>query len=399
MDECHHAGSASSVSVLQRIVSKYVYGVSATLKRGDKLDKIIHMYLGPVRHKYTAKERASDQNTDHFVYPRYTKTTNVYGRIKDINSAYREIANNEQRNLMIAEDVRKAIANKRTPVILTRFKDQAKKFYEMLNSDADEVILFYGDNTDKENLETRKRLKNLEKEKSLILIATGNKIGEGFNLPRLDTLMLVSPVSGESLHEQYVGRLNRDYEGKKDVVVFDYIDSHISYFDNMFQKRLKNYKRIGYTVLSDINISKQATNAIFDSNNYQEVFENDLIESRKTILISSPEITKEKINRLIELVSTNQEQGVIVSVITKENSSLLNSSSAFYDELIFELKSNGINVITKEEVNECFAIIDDEIVWHGGANLLGQSDIWDNLIRIRSNEIAEELKELASKNN
>ena len=218
-------------------------------------------------------------------------------------------------------------------------------------------------------------------------------------MPRLDTLMLVSPVSGESLHEQYVGRLNRDYEGKKDVVVFDYIDSHISYFDNMFQKRLKNYKRIGYTVLSDINISKQATNAIFDSNNYQEVFENDLIESRKTILISSPEITKEKINRLIELVSTNQEQGVIVSVITKENSSLLNSSSAFYDELIFELKSNGINVITKEEVNECFAIIDDEIVWHGGANLLGQSDIWDNLIRIRSNEIAEELKELASKNN
>ena len=51
----------------------------------------------------------------------------------------------------------------------------------------------------------------------------------------------------------------------------------------------------------------------------------------------------------------------------------------------------GINVITRTEVEECFAIIDDEIVWHGGMNLLGKADVWDNLMRIRNSQVATEL--------
>ena len=44
----------------------------------------------------------------------------------------------------------------------------------------------------------------------MILVATGQKIGEGFDYPRLDTLMLAAPVSFSSRLEQYIGRLNRD---------------------------------------------------------------------------------------------------------------------------------------------------------------------------------------------
>ena len=47
----------------------------------------------------------------------------------------------------------------------------------------------------------------------------------------------------------------------------------------------------------------------------------------------------------------------------------------------------GINVITRTEVEECFAVIDDEIVWHGGMNLLGKADVWDNLMRIRNSQL------------
>ena len=57
--------------------------------------------------------------------------------------------------------------------------------------------------------------------------------------------------------------------------------------------------------------------------------------------------------------------------------------------------NNGINVIPREEVLEHFAVIDDEIVWHGGVNLLGSDDIWDNLIRIKSPIVAAELLELS----
>ena len=64
-------------------------------------------------------------------------------------------------------------------------------------------------------------------------------------------------------------------------------------------------------------------------------------------------------------------------------------------ELIRAMQLVGINVITRTEVEECFAVIDDEIVWHGGMNLLGKADVWDNLMRIRNSQVATELLEIA----
>ena len=58
MDECHHCGSDTSIKVMQKVNARYVYGVSATIKRSDNLERIIHMLLGPIRLTYSAKQRA-----------------------------------------------------------------------------------------------------------------------------------------------------------------------------------------------------------------------------------------------------------------------------------------------------------------------------------------------------
>ena len=79
---------------------------------------------------------------------------------------------------------------------------------------------------------------------SMILIATGQLIGEGFDYPRLDTLIMASPVAWKGIVEQYAGRLNRDHAGKENVKIYDYVDMHIPVFDKMYAKRLKAYKRI-----------------------------------------------------------------------------------------------------------------------------------------------------------
>jgi len=72
-----------------------------------------------------------------------------------------------------------------------------------------------------------------------------------FDYPRLDTLMLAAPVSFSSRLEQYIGRLNRDYDGKTEVIVYDYVDSHIRDFDNMYAKRLRTYKRTGFQLMTN----------------------------------------------------------------------------------------------------------------------------------------------------
>ena len=395
MDECHHAASKTSIELLQKINAKYVYGVSATPKRGDDLDKIIYMLLGPLRHKFTSLERAQEQGIGHYFIPRYTRVVDNIESKNDINKAYNLISDSKVRNEMIIEDVRSCVNKKQTPVILTRFKDHAKYLYDGLKNMADHVFLPYGDNSDKKNADIRAELKKIPQDETLILIATGQKIGEGFDFPRLDVLMLAAPVSFEGRLEQYVGRLNRDYEGKEAVYVYDYIDSHIRFFDRMYAKRLRTYKKIGFSIWTEDKQPKQTINAIYDSGNYTEKFERDLVEAEKTIVISSPNISQDKIERFLYLIKERQEEGVKVTVITTDPEEIIYGNSDICYELIREMEQIGINVITKTEVEERFAVIDDELVWHGGMNLLGKVDVWDNLMRIKSQEVAAELLEMS----
>ena len=395
MDECHHCGSNTSIEVMERVNSRYVYGVSATPKRGDNLEKIVYMLLGPIRHSYTAKERAKEQGIGYYVYPRFTRVIDTNETRNDISAAYNLISNNKLRNEMIVNDTRQVIADGRTPLILTRYKEQAKNLFDILSGAADYVFLLYGDNSDRENSEIRKKLKEVLCEKSIILIATGQKIGEGFDFPRLDTLMLAAPVSFDGRLEQYVGRLHRDYEGKKYVVVYDYIDAHLKVFEKMYSKRLRTYKRLGYSIISNVILDKQVANAIYDSGNYIDIFERDIIEAEKRIIISSPHIVQERVDRIIYITKQQVEAGCKIVVITTDPEKMSFGSINDYHEMINQMKVSGIQVVIKDEADEHFAVIDEELVWHGGMNLLGKEDVWDNLIRIKSAVVAEELLELS----
>lgn len=397
MDECHHAASSTAQEILKKVNASYVYGVSATPMRSDNLEKINYMLIGPIRHRYTALERAISQGIDRFVIPRYTRSAAMF-LDKDINKAYNHISTDDIRNLQILDDIRVCVERGRTPVVLTRFKEQAKYLYEKSKEYANNVFLMYGDNTNKENEMIRNKMKSIPNGETLILFATGSKIGEGFDFPRLDTLMLAAPVSYEGRLEQYIGRLNRDYAGKKAIYVYDYIDSHIKVFDSMYLKRLRAYKKMGFRLVGDPITDKQDVNAIYDAENYMEVFERDLIEAEKDIIISSPKLCKNKIERFVHVVKSRQEAGVAVTVFTEEPENDLYGNGLFTSTLIDEMKKLGINVIVLEEVEQHYAIIDNSIVWHGGMNLLGKEDVWDNLIRIKDSKVANELLIIAQEN-
>jgi superfamily II DNA or RNA helicase len=81
-----------------------------------------------------------------------------------------------------------------------------------------------------------------------VLIATGRYIGEGFDDARLDTLFLAMPISWRGTLQQYVGRLHRLHDAKREVQVYDYVDGSVPIFARMFEKRLKGYEAIGYEV-------------------------------------------------------------------------------------------------------------------------------------------------------
>ena len=69
-----------------------------------------------------------------------------------------------------------------------------------------------------------------------LLLATGRYAGEGFDDARLDTLFLTMPVSWKGTLVQYAGRIHRLHEGKKEVRIYDYVDTNVPMLMNMFKK-------------------------------------------------------------------------------------------------------------------------------------------------------------------
>lgn len=159
--------------------------------------------------------------------------------------------------------------------------------------------------------------------------------------------------------------------------------------------RLRTYKKIGFQVLEEVAENKQEANAIFDSGNYMETFERDLNGAERQIVICSPKITREKTERFISLVKPIQERGVQVTVITTHPENTMYESAAYLYFLVEQLKSAGISVKLTEDETEHFTVLDGSLVWHGGINLLGKADVWDNLIRVQDRKAAAELLELA----
>ncbi len=393
VDECHHAASDTIVDILQEANAKYVYGVTATPFRGDGLEKINYMLLGPIRYQFTSKDRAKEQGIEHLVYPRFTRA--VAPRFSQDrmhpNEAYEIIRNNEDRDELIIRDVKQCVDSGRTPVVLSKYVEHSQRLYQRLINYADKVFLLSGGNSKKEHKEILKRMSQVTTNESMILVATGKLIGEGFDYPRLDTLIMATPVAWKGVVEQYAGRLNRDYDGKKSVIIYDYVDSHIPMFDRMYHKRLKAYKQIGYDIFSKTGMQKQTANAIFDIDSYADVYRNDLLTAEKEILISSPAISGKKVYEIIHLLREKQEAGIKIVIVTWKPDCYGYGDSVYWQELQEQMRKAGFDMNLVEDYCEHYCIIDRQVVWYGSMNFLGKEDAEDNLMRIADGKIAHEL--------
>lgn len=203
--------SNTESAVLKEIKAKYVYGVTA-VDRTDQLDKMNFMLIGPIRHKYSAKEQAKQQGIPRLLYPRFTHVVAPRGMMKDEknpNEAYSILRDNDLRDQMIVQDIKECIKKKRTPVVLSKYVNHCKKLYKQLEGVADSVFLLIGSQSKKENNHIVELMKSVPEDKTMILVATGSLVGEGFDLDRLDTLFLAMPVASSSVIEQFTGRIHR----------------------------------------------------------------------------------------------------------------------------------------------------------------------------------------------
>ena len=395
MDECHHGGAHIAENVLKEVNAKYIYGMTATPKRNDGHEQRVYMQLGNIRYRFTAKDKALLQQIRHYVFPRFTRLAGV-GKEWNINEAYKAVISSESRNKMIINDALDCVNIGRTPIIITRFKEHTELLNKMLEGKADNILILTGGKSNRERTALREKIKSVPENESLVIVATGQYIGEGFNYPRLDTMLLATPIAWAGSVEQYAGRLHRDYAGKSEVIIYDYVDCYVRVLEKMYHKRLRAYKNIGYEICTDMADKKQEVNSIFDFNNYIHVFQNDIQEAVSEIVISSPGLNKNKVNSFCELVNKITGKKIDITVVTLSPESYPASRIDITKKLIDCLVSIGINVVTCGKIYAHFAVIDKEIVWYGSMNLLSREKEDDSMLRVVNKEIAEEFYEMAA---
>ena len=396
VDECHHVSSITFEQVLMSIKAHTIYGLTATPIRKDGHQPIIFMQCGPIRFSTDVKSQIAKQSFDRFLIPRFTSYNSILEDRLSIATLYKYLSEDEIRNNLIVEDICKAVNTGRTPIILTNRTAHVSVLAEKLKATIKNVISLTGAGTTREKREAMQRLQTIPDSEQLVIVATGKYIGEGFDYPRLDTLFLALPISWKGLLTQYAGRLHREYEGKKDVRIYDYIDIHEPICDSMYRKRLKGYAAIGYktintaqpTLFDHINdmSSSIAENQIFNGSTFYRPYTSDLAKAKRSIVISSPKLYRTEQNPLVTLLKELAHQGIEILITTVAE----NEQTAF-------IQSKGLSVKVKPKLSLYTTIIDKEVVWYGSINTLGYASKDDNMIKVTDIYLANELIKMIHK--
>lgn len=396
VDECHHVSSITFEQVLRSIKAHTIYGLTATPIRKDGHQPIIFMQCGPIRFSTDVKSQIAKQSFDRFLIPRFTSYNSILEDRLSIATLYKYLSEDEIRNNLIVEDICKAVNTGRTPIILTNRTAHVSVLAEKLKATIKNVISLTGAGTTKEKREAMQRLQTIPDSEQLVIVATGKYVGEGFDYPRLDTLFLALPISWKGLLTQYAGRLHREYEGKKDVRIYDYIDIHEPICDSMYRKRLKGYAAIGYktintaqpTLFDNIKVipSSVVENQIFNGSTFYRPYTSDLTKAKHSIVISSPKLYRTEQNSLVTLLKELAQQGIEILITTAAE----NEQTAF-------IQSKGLSVKVKPKLSLYTTIIDKEVVWYGSINTLGYASKDDNMIKVTDIYLANELIEMIHK--
>ena len=385
VDECHHVSAVNFERILKYANARYVYGLTATSIRKDGHQPIIFMQCGPIRYSADAKTQMASQTFARLLIPRFTS----YRELTDEKSTYARMVQNmsedENRNSLIIDDVCEILKEGRSPIILTNLTAHVETLANALTPHCKHVITLVGSESAKEKRLKMEYLQNIPLSEPLVIVATGKYVGEGFDYPRLDTLFLALPVSWKGIVAQYAGRLHREYPGKKEVRVYDYIDIRVPMCDVMYKRRLRGYASVGYQIKSNapMDLFNENHSVIFNGHTYQSEFFKDLLQAKHSVVISATKLWFSKYSPVLDILKNLSVRGVEVVTVIKSN-----------QEKKEHLKGTGANIRVNDSLAIDVAIIDKSLIWYGNVNYLGYNTDENNAIRIYDSALAVNVLEV-----
>lgn len=243
---CHHCPSRTFTDVVSQLNPKYLYGLTATPYRRDKLEKLMFQTIGtsttviPI-----GKVKEYGGIIIPVIKPVYVPSDTVESN--DLQRIIKEyIVDNEFRNNMIAKDVIKEAEAGHYCIVLSERVRHCEMLFDIISKSWSKVGFATGKHAKKI---VNEQIRMLESGEITVLISTYSLLSEGFDVPKLDRGFLASPFRTEARCEQLLGRIQRTFPGKTEAVIYDYVDREIGVLYNQFnskkQGRIQVYKRLG----------------------------------------------------------------------------------------------------------------------------------------------------------
>ena len=249
IDECHHVPAASFEAAMKRCTARFILGLTATPNRKDGLQKILFLQCGPIRHRIDL-DHSEEQSRTVFVREFSLRLPTGEDRLP-IHQIWEHLIQSGERNRAIASDVVAALGEQRFCAILSDRKEHLSTLESLLRERLPEESIYRIDGSSSQKLRTA-ILGNLSSRATeghpFALLATASLLGEGFDMPELDTLFLAMPISFKGRLIQYAGRLHRFSKQKKSVRIYDYVEPDHPLTAQMYRKRTSAYREMGYSI-------------------------------------------------------------------------------------------------------------------------------------------------------
>lgn len=265
VDEAHHVPSTTFLNVVENFNAKYLYGLTATAYRRDKLEAVMFSYIGPIITKIEHIELIKDE---HLIQPlirrRYTNWYPIKTPFMEYHDFMEAMVSATDRNNLIVTDIMSECVNGNYCMILVERTKHAEVLTDLLKDNnirceyvvgsinVDNVPIEKGQRKRKRQIPKKIREQIVENFKAghlQALVATYDLLKEGFNFRPLNRLFLATPIKWRGSVVQALGRIQRTAEGKTDAIVYDYVDDQIGMFANQAESRLfRVYRKMNMTV-------------------------------------------------------------------------------------------------------------------------------------------------------
>jgi len=243
VDECHHIASEAFSRAIPKLTCKHMLGLSATPDRKDKLMYVINWFLGPLLYKSDSADKV-DEKVKVEVYdfeptdPSYNDIIYNHAGVMFTSLMVNKVVECNQRNQLIIELLTDLYHDKeREILVLTDRVDHTKVLFDMLPADIQETACILG-----RNIKSAQRAEWCESKR--ILIATYSMCKEGFDVAKLNTLVIATPRPDV---DQIVGRILRTDKTTRTInpLIIDIVDPA---FRRQFQARNDLYRKRNYHV-------------------------------------------------------------------------------------------------------------------------------------------------------